>query len=82
MYRGCAILGCSVSFDRCKLHHFVWWRHGGRTDLANLVPICTKHHTRVHHDGWIIELGQRREITLRLPDGSIRNTGPPSRCAD
>ena len=63
----------------CKLHHIIWWRHGGLTDLDNLIPICTKHHARIHNDGWTIELGANRELTLRLPDGTIHNTGPPSR---
>ena len=22
-----------------------WWRHGGRTDLHNLLPVCVRHHT-------------------------------------
>ena len=51
LYSGCAIPGCSVRYDRCKLHHIVWWRNGGRTDLANLIPICTHHHSKVHNDG-------------------------------
>ncbi|HSL74912.1 MAG TPA: DUF222 domain-containing protein [Ilumatobacteraceae bacterium] len=79
MYRTCAIPGCAVHFDRCHLHHIVWWRHDGRTDLANLLPVCTKHHGRIHHDGWIIELGPNRELTLRLPDGTVHTTGPPGR---
>ena len=70
--------GCNVGYDRCELHHLLWWRHGGRTDLDNLIPICTKHHGKVHHDGWIIELGPNRELTLRLPDGTVRSTGPPT----
>ena len=79
LYRGCAIPGCSVGYDRCNLHHIIWWRNGGNTDLDNLVPLCTKHHGKIHNDGWVIELGPNRELTLRLPDGSIHNTGPPSR---
>jgi hypothetical protein len=81
LYRGCAIPGCTVGFDRCKLHHVIWWRHGGRTDLDNLLPVCTRHHGRIHNDGWVVELGPRRELTLRLPDGTIHNTGPPIRRA-
>jgi hypothetical protein len=57
LYLGCAIPGCSVAYRRCELHHVIWWRHGGRTDLDNLIPICTKHHGKVHNGGWIIELG-------------------------
>ena len=37
MYATCGIPGCSVGFDRCDVHHVIWWRHGGRTDLRQLV---------------------------------------------
>ena len=79
LYSGCAIPGCSVRYDRCKLHHVVWWRNGGRTDLDNLLPVCTHHHTNVHNDGWVLALGTHRELSIRFPDGTIRNTGPPNR---
>ncbi len=79
LYNACAIPGCTVGYDRCELHHIIWWRHGGRTDLENLVPVCSKHHGKIHHDGWVIELGPNREVTLRMPDGTIHTTGPPGR---
>jgi hypothetical protein len=79
LYSTCGIPGCSVGYDRCELHHIVWWRNGGSTDLDNLIPVCTKHHGKIHHDGWVIELGPRRQLTLRLPDGSVQTTGPPNR---
>ncbi|HYN32418.1 MAG TPA: DUF222 domain-containing protein [Ilumatobacteraceae bacterium] len=79
LYSTCAIPGCTVGYHRCELHHIVWWRNGGRTDLENLVPICSKHHGKIHHDGWVIELGPNRQLTLRLPDGTIHSTGPPGR---
>ena len=79
LYRHCAIPGCAVAYDRCKLHHIIWWRNQGRTDLDNLLPVCTMHHTKIHNDGWIIELGPDRELTLTLPDGTTHTTGPPSR---
>ena len=81
LYRTCAIPGCSVGYDRCKLHHVIWWRHGGRTDLANLLPVCSHHHARIHADGWIVHLDAERRLTLTLPDGTVRNTGPPRRLA-
>jgi hypothetical protein len=81
LYKCCAIPGCSVAYDRCKLHHIIWWRNQGRTDLDNLLPVCSVHHTNIHHDDWVIELGPNRELTLRLPDGSIHTTGPPRRTA-
>jgi hypothetical protein len=79
LYRCCAIPGCSVAYDRCKLHHIIWWRNQGRTDLDNLLPVCPIHHARIHNDHWHIELGPNRELTLRLPDGTIHTTGPPNR---
>ncbi len=81
LYPTCAIAGCTISYDRCKLHHIIWWRHGGRTDLDNLLPVCAGHHANIHHDGWTITLGRNRELTVTMPDGTIRNTGPPSRRA-
>ena len=79
LYRCCAIPGCSTAYDRCKLHHLIWWRHGGRTDLDNLLPVCAVHHAKIHNDGWIVEVGPNRELRLSLPDGRIQSTGAPSR---
>ena len=42
-----------MRYDRCKLHHITWWRHGGRTDLDNLLPVCSRCHTKIHQDGCI-----------------------------
>jgi hypothetical protein len=81
LYATCAIPGCSVRYDRCKLHHIVWWRNGGRTDLANLLPVCPRHHTKIHDEGWEVSLDSHRELTIRFPDGTVHNTGPPTRRA-
>jgi len=81
LYAMCAIPGCTTGYDRCKLHHVIWWRHGGRTDLDNLLPVCVRHHHDIHDNGWDVGLGPNRELTLTLPDGSVRNTGPPTRRA-
>jgi hypothetical protein len=81
LYATCAIPGCGVRYDRCKLHHVVWWRHGGRTDLQNLLPACAHHHSKIHDGGWNISLGPNRELTIRFPDGTVHNTGPPDRRA-
>lgn len=77
LYSTCSIPGCSTSYDRCKLHHVTWWRNGGRTDLCNLLPVCAVHHSKIHNSDWIVQLGPNRELTLQLPDGTIRTTGPP-----
>ena len=79
LHRTCAVPGCPTSYDRCELHHVRWWRHGGRTDLANLLPICVRHHHAVHEGGWELSLDRQRRLTISFPDGSVRSTGPPSR---
>jgi hypothetical protein len=81
IYPRCAIPDCSTRFDHCKIHHLQWWRHGGRTDLENLIPVCVRHHTAIHDEGWIIELGPHRVLTLTLPNGEVMTTGPPKRHA-
>ena len=66
MYRCCAVPGCDVRFDHCTMHHVVWWRHGGATDLHNLLPLCHRHHGNVHHDGWELRLGPQRRLTVKI----------------
>jgi hypothetical protein len=81
LYATCAVPGCSVGVQHCKPHHVHWWRHGGPTDLGNLLPLCSKHHHLAHEGGWLLTLGPNRELTITLPDGQIMRTGPPKRRA-
>ena len=50
--KGCVIPSCLVPATGCQAHHVRWWRHGGGTDLENLVLICTHHHSAVHTGVW------------------------------
>ena len=70
-----------VRYSRLKLHHVIWWEHGGTSDLANFLPIYERHHQKIHHHGWLVSLGPNRQLTIRLPDGQIMTTGPPKRDA-
>lgn len=81
LYRGCAVPGCDATFDQCTIHHLQWWRHGGRTDMANLLPLCSRHHHLVHDGGWTLHLGSHRELTVSTPGGRTMATGPPRRWA-
>jgi hypothetical protein len=81
LYSTCPIPGCRVRYSRTKLHHVVWWQHDGSTNLANLLPVCERHHHKIHNDAWTIHLGPNRELTITLPDGQIMTTGPPKRSA-
>ena len=81
LYATCAVPGCRVRYSRLKLHHVIWWEHGGTSDLDNFLPVCERHHQKIHHHGWLISLGDHRELTIQLPDGQIMTTGPPTRNA-
>ena len=77
-----AIPGCNVHYDRCELHHVIWWRHGVRTDLDNLLALCERHHHhKIHDSGWELSLGPNRQLTIRYPDGTVPSNGPPGRRA-
>ena len=71
MYRACAHPGCAVGFDDCDIHHVRPWQRGGGTDVANLLPLCSRHHHLVHEGGWTLTLHADRRIELRRPDGSL-----------
>jgi len=60
--RECRFPACGAR-QFTEAHHVKWWRHGGRTDLDNLVLICSFHHRLVHEHGWTLR---------RDPDGSLR----------
>lgn len=76
VYATCAIDRCDTSFDECHVHHIDPWENGGSTDLANLLPVCVHHHTRLHEEGWELSLDAVRTLTVRLPDGSVSVTVP------
>ena len=80
-YASCAIPGCATRFDLCKIHHVHWWRHGGNTDLHNLLPVCSRHHHQIHDGGWQIHLANDRTLTITYPDKTTMTTGPPKRRA-
>ncbi len=79
LYATCAGPGCNVSFNHTKPHHVHWWRHGGPTDFANLLPLCSQHHHAAHEGGWLLTLGLDRSLTIQTPDGQTMHTGPPRR---
>jgi Domain of unknown function (DUF222)/HNH endonuclease len=50
-------------------HHVEHWSNGGETSLANLMLLCTKHHTLVHEGGFRIERDFRNRWYFLRPDG-------------
>ena len=77
IYRHCAFAGCDVAFDRCEIHHIDWYEHGGATDLANLLPLCGRHHHLVHEGGWTLHLAPDRTLTITRPDHTVHATCRP-----
>jgi hypothetical protein len=77
IYATCGVYGCAVKFDHCQPHHVDFWENGGATDLANLLPLCSRHHHLVHEGGWKLTVDQNRAVTIAYPNGSIQTTGPP-----
>ena len=64
----CAATGCERPYAWCELHHRQPWAKGGRTDLANAVPLCHQHHRWIHDTGFNHQT---------MPDGSIRFSRRP-----
>lgn len=73
--RGCRFPGCGTrAFTQA--HHVVWWRNGGRTDLDNLVLICSFHHRLVHEHGWSMKRDGDGTLRWFRRDGTRYRAGP------
>lgn len=68
---GCTFPGCTTPPTWCDAHHLVHWRHGGRTDLDNLILVCRHHHRVAHRSGWTVTLSDDQWTDWTAPDGSI-----------
>ena len=82
LYSSCAWHGCDRPIGWCQAHHVVHWDHLGPTDLANLVPLCSRHHHLVHEGGWRLTLHEDRSLEHHRPDGLQWRTSRPDRMAD
>ncbi|OUZ08251.1 hypothetical protein BHE97_13530 [Aeromicrobium sp. PE09-221] len=49
----CASPGCRAPV--IHIHHVIWWSHGGKTDLANLIGLCPRCHRHVHAGSLVID---------------------------
>ncbi len=65
---GCQFPGCTHT-RHMHAHHVQHWLHGGRTDVDNLVLICSFHHAVLHDHGYLIQRRSDGWEFLR-PDGS------------
>jgi len=76
MHRSCIGPTCTVPFEDCEIHHIIPWEIGGRTDLANLAPLCNHDHHLVHEGHWTLTLTPDRTATWTRPDGTHYLTTP------
>jgi hypothetical protein len=63
-YGGCATESCDRPPSWTEAHHKKPWHRGGRTDLADGIPLCPPHHHMADHpESWNMRT---------LPSGKIR----------
>ena len=70
----CAAEGCTRPFAWTELHHLTPWQQGGRTDLANALPLCHWHHRRIHDHHYRHEL--RADGTVSFERISVSRPDP------
>jgi hypothetical protein len=64
VYGGCAAHNCDRPPAWVEYHHKKPWAKGGRTDLADGIPLCPPHHHMADHpETWNMHT---------LPDGKVR----------
>lgn len=73
--RECRFPGCGAR-RFTEAHHIRWWRHGGRTELDNLVLICSFHHRLVHEYGWSLAREPDGHVAWFREDGTRYRAGP------
>ena len=70
----CRFPGCESR--RVDLHHIVYWSHGGRTELTNLISLCPYHHKLVHERGYLIAAPPGGTFAFHRPDGTALPASP------
>lgn len=81
MYSTCGWANCDRPVSWCQAHHIHEWDHGGRTDLDNLIPLCSRHHHAVHEGGYTIKLLPDRTLRIFQPNGTLHEVATPDRAA-
>ncbi|MGH2681858.1 MAG: DUF222 domain-containing protein, partial [Actinomycetota bacterium] len=71
----CRFPGCGAR-RFTQAHHIVWWERGGRTDLDNLLLVCSFHHKLVHEHGWAVRRDRDGTVLWFRHDGTPYRAGP------
>lgn len=73
--QGCRFPGCTHS-QYLHAHHIEHWARGGKTDLRNLIQLCSHHHTLVHDGGYTVDTDDSGTPRFWNPQGwAIPATG-------
>jgi hypothetical protein len=72
----CAHPGCPNT-KNLHAHHRIYWIHGGRTDLSNLLLLCERHH--VGHHGGEFEIFTAGAGKFRFVSSDGRDLSAPRR---
>jgi hypothetical protein len=75
--RTCRFPGC-CQHRFLHAHHIEHWAHGGRTDLSNLIHLCSHHHRLVHEGCYTVEKRAGGAVLFRRPDGAVVPAVPPA----
>lgn len=67
--RTCRFPGCG-QHRFLHAHHIEHWAQGGRTDLSNLIQLCTHHHRLVHEGGYSVERRGGGRVRVGLCHGA------------
>jgi hypothetical protein len=62
--RHCQFPSCRRPAGWCDAHHIISWLDLGDTNVDNLILLCLRHHTLVHHSKWTIT--RRTDVTLHF----------------
>ena len=73
--RICRFPGCD-QHRFLHAHHIQHWAQGGRTDLSNLIQLCSHHHRLVHEGGYSVERRGSGRVRFRRPDGEAIPVAP------
>jgi hypothetical protein len=73
--RTCRFPGCGQRHF-LHAHHIRHWAQGGRTDLSNLIQLCSHHHRLVHEGGYSVERRRGGRVRFRRPDGQAVPAAP------
>ncbi|TFD46999.1 HNH endonuclease [Cryobacterium frigoriphilum] len=61
---GCIISGCDIPAYWTELHHVKSYAQGGKTEVANGVCLCYRHHHAIDTSGWQIRMTHGRPEVL------------------